>query len=61
MEPIVRKFDSLESAEQADAEYYRSLTPDERVNILLQMVAQVNGDPPPRFERVFRFLKLGEE
>lgn len=61
MERVVRKFDSFEEAEQADLEYYRSLTPEQRLDILFELVAQVNGENPPRLERVCRVVKLGED
>ena len=52
-----------EEADKADRAYYQSLTPQERIDILLQLVARhaVNEDgTPKRFERVYRVAKLGE-
>jgi len=52
----VRVFRSFEEAEKADREFYRSLTPEQRLNILLQLIAQ--HGTPQRLERVFRIVKL---
>lgn len=56
-------FDSLEQAEQADDEYYASLTPTQRVEILLELVAQYReslGEAAERFERVYRVVELSQ-
>ena len=58
MEKVVRTFDSHSEAEKADREYYRSLTPEERLNILLELVEQGNRDAPKGFERVYRIVEL---
>jgi hypothetical protein len=54
----VKIFRSFEEAEQADREFYRSLTGQQRLDILLQLIAQ--HGPPKRLERVFRIVKLEE-
>jgi len=54
----VKIFRSFEEAEQADREFYRSLTGQQRLDILLQLIAQ--HEPPKRLERVFRIVKLEE-
>ena len=51
-------FRSFEEAEQADRDFYRSLTPEQRIEILLQLIAQ--HGPRARLERVFRISKLEE-
>jgi hypothetical protein len=56
MEPVERKiekFDSHEAADAADRAYYKSLTPSERVSLLLRMMRDYYG-PPQRLERVLR-------
>jgi hypothetical protein len=63
MEKIVRKFASHEEADKADAEYYRALTPEQRLEILFELVHREalardpNYDPDKRSERVFRVVK----
>jgi hypothetical protein len=39
MERVVRRFDSFEEADRAEAEYYAALTPAQRLEILLDLVA----------------------
>ena len=58
MEKVVRTFNSHSEAEKADREYYRSLTPEERLNILLELVEQGNRDAPSGFKRVYRIVEL---
>ena len=59
MEKVVRKFRSFKEAEQADLEFYRSLTGKQRLDILLQLVRQAHGDEPVQgLKRVYRVIKL---
>ena len=58
MEFTVRKFASHEEADKADREYYRSLTPERRVEILLELVETYSNASAKGFERVYRFVKL---
>lgn len=62
MEPEAKVFDSFEEAERAEAEYYASLTPKERVDILLDLVENYRRSlgPADRFERVCRATDLQE-
>jgi hypothetical protein len=63
MEKMVRKFSSFEEAEKADREYYRSLTPEERVAICIELSRRLGteGDEASeRLERVCRVVRLGE-
>ncbi|MBI1897536.1 MAG: hypothetical protein HYZ57_15865 [Acidobacteria bacterium] len=63
IEPVIRKFSSFEEAEQADREYYRSLTPERRLEILLELMesARQNANAPGEgLARVYRIVKLGE-
>ena len=55
VEKTVAKFRSFEEAEQADREFYRNLTPQERLDILLELL---NHAPEQRLERVYRVTKL---
>ena len=50
MERVVKKFASHAEADRANRDYYRSLTPDQRAEILVQMMDDYYG-PQPRLER----------
>jgi hypothetical protein len=55
-------FHSFENAERADRAYYRSLTPSERVDILLELISRWQTDETAKgFERVYRIAKLHED
>ena len=58
----VNRFQSFEEADKADAAYYRSLTPNERVDILLELVKQMQprNEAEQRLKRVHRTIKLSE-
>ncbi len=60
MEPVARKFRSFAEADQADRDYYRSLTPEQRLDILLTLVER--GKQPHEIgqkpARVYRIVKL---
>ena len=61
MERTVVKFSSHQEAERATREYYRSLTPQQRLDILLELIeaSRREGDAASeRFERVYRIVKL---
>ena len=58
---IARKFDSFEAADQAEKDYYFSLTSAERLQIMCELTAlhQRNAsDTVPRLARVYRVTKL---
>jgi hypothetical protein len=62
MEKAVRVFHSFADADKADAEYYRSLTPQQRLDVLLDLVHSQTGDEAgQRLERVCRVVKLSEQ
>ena len=50
MQKIVKRFDSYADAERADRRYYSNLSPEERLGILLELVAryQTSGGLAPR-------------
>lgn len=61
MEKIARKFATFEEADAADRAYYRSLTPAERIEIMLDLIYPEGGDEASaRLERVYRIVKFGE-
>ena len=59
MEKVVRKFASFEEAEKADREYYRSLTPAERLAIMIDMIYPEGSDAAnSRMEKVCRIVRF---
>ncbi len=44
MEKVVRKFHSFDDADNADCEYYRSLSGNEKLQILLELIMPENPD-----------------
>ena len=62
MEKEFQIFRSFAESEQAEREYYRSLTPAQRMDILLDLIHQWQGDEAAKgFERVYRITKLHED
>ena len=55
MEKTVAKFRDFSEAEEADREFYRKLSGQERLDILLQLSKH---EPERRLERVYRIIKL---
>ena len=63
MEKVLKVFNSFEEADQADVDYYASLTSQERVDVLLDMIASYReslGETGERLERVYRVIELSE-
>src|SRR3954451_12889776 len=61
VERVARVFRSFEEAERADDDYYASLTPEERLDILLAMIERHRsslGETAERFERVHCVVEL---
>lgn len=59
MEKTIRVFKSFEEADAADKEFYQSLSPAERVEILLVLREQYSpydDEPTQGFERVCRII-----
>ncbi len=57
MKKVVRVFKSFAEAEAADREYYRNLTPEQRLKILFNIVATNEADQngaQERLQRVYR-------
>ena len=44
MEKVVRKFRSFDEADNADDEYYRALSGDEKLQMLLELIMPENPD-----------------
>lgn len=63
MDRTVAKYASHEEADKATREYYRSLTPQQRVDILLELIEQArpqNDASNERLERVYRIVKFSQ-
>jgi len=61
MERRVRVFRSFEESERADDDFYASLTPQQRVDLLLELVAawrEESGDAAQGLARVHRIAEL---
>lgn len=61
IKPVVAKFRTHQEAEQADLEYYRRLSPAERLEILFELRARAHkGDDAAsgRLARVYRITQL---
>ncbi len=59
MEKIVRKFSSFEDADKADDEYYRNLSGNEKLQLLLELIMPENPDAAV-IERSARVHPLAE-
>lgn len=59
IERTLRRFENHADADAAGLAYYRSLTPEERLAIGLELVQGIR-ETHPRFERVYRVARLGE-
>ncbi|MEX0718699.1 MAG: hypothetical protein WD066_19045 [Planctomycetaceae bacterium] len=58
-EPL-RVFDSFEKADEADRAYYASLTPQERLDVMLELIRRHReslGEAAQRLERVYRVVE----
>ena len=62
MEKVIQRFRTAAEADQADRAYYRSLTPQRRLEIMLEIVYNhhTGGKPDatlPRLSRVYRVVQ----
>lgn len=62
LEKTIQRFASFAEADRADASYYRALTPQQRLDLLLELVRQglPDNETGRRLERVYRIVKLAE-
>jgi hypothetical protein len=59
VEKVVRKFTSFEEADRADAEWDASLTPEQRIQIVLDLREQRHPNAASEgFARVYRIIQL---
>ena len=62
VERTIRIFRSFAEADQAEVDFYHSLTPQQRLEILFELVASAHPDEiEQRSERVCRIIKLQED
>jgi hypothetical protein len=62
VEKAARKFHSFAEADQADREFYQSLSPEQRLGLLCDLIAASYPDEiKQRLERVYRVIKLQED
>ena len=63
MERVVQVFSSFEAAETADDQFYADLTPEDRLDILLELIERHRsalGEAASRLERVCRIVDLSQ-
>ena len=61
MNQVVQIFGSFEEADRADDQFYADLRPEERLDMLLELVERHRsalGETAGRFERVHRIAEL---
>ncbi|MGH9444652.1 MAG: hypothetical protein ACRD3O_02810 [Terriglobia bacterium] len=61
MQPVVAKFQTFREAEEATRDYYRQLSPAERLEILFRLRAlahKKNDASPGRLAHVYRIAEL---
>lgn len=61
VERVVQMFGSFEDAETADDRFYADLTPEERLDTLLELIDRHRsalGEAASRLERVHRIIEL---
>jgi hypothetical protein len=61
VQPVVAKFRTFREAEAATRDFYRRLTPAERLEILFQLRARAHQEsdaPSTRLARVYRIVEL---
>jgi hypothetical protein len=62
MEKTVRIFKSHQQADDADEEYFRGLTPQQRLDIFLELLwrGRNRDEAAERLERVYRIVELSQ-
>ena len=63
VDKTVKVFSNFADAERADEEYYASITPAERIEILLELIERHRssfGPAAERLERVYRVTELAK-
>jgi hypothetical protein len=60
---VAHVFGSFEDADQADDQFYAALTPEDRIEMLLELIERHRsalGEAAHRFERVHQFVELSQ-
>ena len=60
----IKRFGSLRESDEAEDDYYRGLSGEERLDILLELVRryrEASGEAAERFARVYRVTQLGAD
>jgi hypothetical protein len=60
MELVAAKFASHEEARRASREYYRRLTPQQRLDILLELIGMSREEANASSERLERVYRISE-
>ncbi len=61
MDKVIRIFRSFPESERANKHYYLSLSPEQRMEILSELIQQGQPDEAKQgFERVYRIVKLNQ-
>ena len=59
MQKVVHTFHSFAESEEANKQYHLSLSPKQRMEILMELIARgQTNETKQRFERVYRIVKL---
>jgi hypothetical protein len=61
VDSTIQRFDSLSQADDADTKYYAGLTPEQRLEVLFELIAMQRDsldENSQRFERVYRVTEL---
>jgi len=62
VEKVARIFSSFAEADKADRESYQSFTPEQRLEMLCELIARSHPDKTgQRIEKVSRIIKLQED
>jgi hypothetical protein len=62
VEKVARKFHSFAEADKADREFYQSLSPEQRLEMLCDLIAASHpNEIKQRLERICRVIKLQED
>lgn len=63
MRTDLQQFSGFDAAEKAEREYYAALTPQERLDLLLELIRRHQeslGEAAKGFERVYRVVELSQ-
>ena len=64
MERVLRTFNNFTDADEADWQFYSSLSPQKRLDMLLEIIAKTlesSSETAKGLERVYRVIELSED